>query len=83
MGTELVWAIGTGLITAGVWIGIVLFQRQNRLNAQTALLEELNRRMDQLEAVNQRLDALEERSDFAERVLTQQKDPSRLPPSAG
>ncbi len=41
--------------------------------------EELQRRMDELEDVQRRLSEVEERLDFAERLLTKQRDAERLP----
>ncbi len=41
--------------------------------------EELQRRMDELEDVQRRLSEVEERLDFAERLLTKQRDVERLP----
>ncbi len=41
--------------------------------------EELQRRLDALEDVQRRLSEVEERLDFAERLLTKQRDVERLP----
>lgn len=71
----------TGIITGGVWVGIVLLRRQYRLTEQQpALLDDIQRRLDELENAEKRLAELEERLDFAERLLTRQQDPARLPP---
>lgn len=43
-------------------------------------LEELQRRVETLEDVAYRVQDLEERMDFTERVLAQQKERGRLPP---
>jgi hypothetical protein len=45
-------------------------------------VEELQRRVESLEEVAYRVQDLEERLDFTERVLAQQKDRGRLPPDA-
>jgi hypothetical protein len=71
----------TGIITGGVWVGIVLLRRQYRLTEQQpALLDDIQRRLDELENAEKRLAELEERLDFAERLLTRRQDPARLPP---
>jgi hypothetical protein len=41
--------------------------------------EELQRRLDELQDVQRRLSEVEERLDFAERLLTKQRDVERLP----
>lgn len=71
----------TGIITGGVWVAIVLLRRQYRLTEQQpALLDDIQKRLDELENAEKRLAELEERLDFAERLLTRQQDPGRLPP---
>ncbi len=78
------WALLTGVVTGGVWLGIVLATRRNRLLEQDAyMLDEMRRRLELLESVEKRLAEVEERLDFAERMLTQQREPDRLPPPGG
>lgn len=55
---------------------------EGRHTADPALRDEmdhLRQRLEQLEATQHRLLELEERVDFAERLLTQRRDPERLP----
>lgn len=79
MSGTIVWALVTGFITGGVWVGIVLLRRQHKLSERQPLLfRELQERWDQLESVDQRLAEIEERLAFAERLLTQQRDAGRL-----
>jgi len=79
METTVIWALLTGLITGGVWVGIVFHQRQRRLGEEhESLRRELHRRMDALEAVDTQLAELEERLDFAERLLRTEDTPPRL-----
>ncbi len=68
------WALMNGLIIGAVWIGIVLWNRQKRLDDQQARLEEdLARRQEQLEEMHQRVAQLEQRLDFSERLLTTER----------
>ena len=70
MGTIVLWALLTGIVTGGVWAAIVLRGRQQRLGEQQKdMRRELERRLDELEGVETRLAELEERVDFAERLL--------------
>ncbi|MBI3983487.1 MAG: hypothetical protein HY337_11290 [Gemmatimonadetes bacterium] len=50
------------------------------VQALRAEVAELRRRLESAEDVANRVAELEERADFAERLLTQQRDRSRLPP---
>jgi len=50
--------------------------------ALTAELERLRARLAELESWNHRLAELEERVDFAERLLSQRREPERLGPEA-
>ncbi len=75
------WALSTGLVTGGVWMAIVLTQRQRALgDKQQIMLEDVERRSAALDQLEQRFAEVEERLDFAERMLAEQKQPSRLPP---
>lgn len=81
MGTTVIWALITGMVTGGVWVAIVLIARQRRLSeSQMAMRLELERRLDLLEGVDTRLAELEERVDFAERLLPDRQEGRRLPP---
>jgi type II secretory pathway component PulJ len=74
----------TGIVTGGVWAGIVLISRQRRLiETQPALLDDIQRRLDDLDNMDRRLADLEERLEFTERLLSKQQDPTRLPPPTG
>ena len=71
----IVWALLTGIITGGTWVGIVLWSRQRRLaGQQQALLEETHRRLAELDETYRRLAEVEERLDFAERILGEGQD---------
>jgi hypothetical protein len=71
------WALATGIVTGGVWAGIVLYQRQNRLGRRHQdMLEDLRYREDRLREVHERLGELEERLDFAERGLIEKGTPA-------
>ena len=75
------WALMTGVITGGVWVAIVLLRRQRPSAGQEReSLEDVQRRLDQLGHADTRLDEVEERLDFAERLLAQQRDAQRLEP---
>ena len=77
----ILWALLTGIVTGGVWLGIVLAGRQRRLSRQDpVLLEDMRERLLRLEDVEKRLAEVEERLDFAERLLARQREPERLPP---
>jgi hypothetical protein len=76
-----IWALLTGAITGGAWVGIVLLRRQHRASArQLQLVEEADRRLDELADVGERLAEVEERLNFAERLLAQDREEHRLPP---
>jgi hypothetical protein len=78
----LLWALLNGIITGGVLVGIVLVRRQRREAAeQLRLLGEVRRHLDDRENLETRVAALEERLDFAERMLTMQRENLPLPPS--
>ena len=81
MVNEILWALLTAGITGGVWVGIVLTNRQRRtLAEQQQLTEVLQRRLDAVEDVQGRLAEVEERLDFAERRLRQEPGVSRALP---
>lgn len=83
MGNTVIWALLTGLITGGTWMGIVLLQRQARLaNDQKAMRAELERRLDALEEVDEHIAELEDRLDFTERLLKTEREQQRLPPAS-
>jgi type II secretory pathway component PulJ len=74
----------TGIVTGGVWAGIVLISRQRRLiETQPALLDDIQRRLDDLDNMEKRLADMEERLEFTERLLSKQQDAARLPPPIG
>jgi hypothetical protein len=81
MTEPILWALLTGIVTGGVWLGIVLAGRQRRLSRQDpVLLEDMRERLLRLEDVEKRLAEVEERLDFAERLLARQREAERLPP---
>ncbi len=76
------WALLTGMVTGGAWVGIVLMRHQRRLaRLEPPPLDDVYRRLDELESAGQRLVEVEERLDFAERLLAQERS-ARLAPSA-
>jgi hypothetical protein len=82
MGAIVLWALAHGVITGGVCVGIVLVRRQRRLwKQQPLLLQDLQGRLEGLQNVERRLAEMEERLEFAERMLTKERD-ERLPASA-
>jgi hypothetical protein len=72
-GQVVLWALLTGGITGAVWVAIVMFGRQRRIEAERRGLDEVNERLDDLDAAEQRVAELEERLDFAERLLAQKR----------
>ena len=79
------WAIGVGfIILAGSLGGKVskrdLGQMFGDLRGRLGEVEELRSRLAELEDVQRRLGELEERMDFAERLLTKQREGERLAP---
>jgi biopolymer transport protein ExbB/TolQ len=56
-----------------------LSQAIDDLRGKVGGTEEQQRRLDELEDVQRRLSEVEERLDFAERLLTKQRDVERLP----
>lgn len=68
------WALATGGITGAVWVAIVMYQRQHRIDAERADVDALERRMDHLESADERVAELEERLDFAERLLAAHRE---------
>lgn len=73
------WALATGGITGAVWVAIVMFQRQHRIDAERADVDALERRMEHLEGADQRVAEIEERLDFAERLLAAHRDQAAAP----
>ena len=73
-GQVVLWALLTGGITGAVWVAIVMFQRQRRIDAERAGVDELEARMRDLEGSGQRVAELEERLDFAERLLAAHRE---------
>jgi hypothetical protein len=71
MTNVIVWALLTGLVTGGAWVGIVLGRQRRRLGRfDYREIEDLRRRVAELErGVGDRLSAAEERLDFVERLL--------------
>ncbi len=74
------WALATGFITGGVWVGILLLRRERRGAQPRAQIEDMQRRLDELDDVGTRLADIEERLDFTERLLAEERAAGRLPP---
>lgn len=71
------------LVFAGVAALRLLPSRKSRVVDQTEhneLLGDLQRRLDDLDQLTRRLAELEERVDFTERLVAQQRDGQRLAP---
>lgn len=78
------WALLSGGVTGGVWMGIVLLSRQRRLTAEhRELLEDRQRTLDELEVLGNRMIEMQDRLDFVERHLAAERDPERLAPPPG
>jgi hypothetical protein len=76
----LAWALLTGGITGGVWVGIVLVQRQQRLGGRhQAALADAQARLEALERSEERLVAAEERLDYTEHLLARASEATRSP----
>ena len=73
MGQIVLWALLTGGITGAVWVGIVMFGRQRRIDAGRRDLDDVNARLDDLDGAERRVAELEERLDFTERLLAQKR----------
>ncbi len=86
MSQLLLWALLNGVITGGVWVGIVMLKRQRRLaREQMEVLEDVRRHLDSQEQLQERLAQLEERLDFTERLLIEEREGRegrRLPPGS-
>ena len=75
------WALGTGLISGGVWVAIVLTRRQQELaERQQAMIGDVERRTAALDQLEQRFAEVEERLDFTERLLAEEREAKRLTP---
>jgi hypothetical protein len=70
------WALAIGVITGGVWVGIVLQRRQ--WEQQPLLHQELRNRLDGLQDLERRLADVEARLQFPERMLAKERDERRL-----
>ena len=73
MGQIVIWALATGGITGAVWVAIVMFGRQKRIDESRRGIDEIDARLDDLEVAERRVAELEERLDFAERLLAQKR----------
>ena len=68
------WALLTGGITGAVWVGIVLVSRHRRVaERQHAVLEDAADQLEAADDLSARLMEVEERMDFAERKLLEQR----------
>jgi hypothetical protein len=76
VGHIVLWALLTGGITGGAWVGIVLLRRQRRLTEeQWRLLEATRAQLDVMAETQARLSEAEARLDDAERALLQRPRP--------
>ena len=74
----ILWALATGLITGAVFATIILVGSRRREGELRAALEA---RDDELQGAREQMAELEDRIQFTERLLTQQKQDQRLPPA--
>src|SRR5438876_3389542 len=70
------------LVFTGIAVLRLLPSRKSRVAdpAERQALEDLQRRLDELDQLTQRLSELEERVDFTERLMAQQREGQRLGP---
>ena len=75
----IIWALLTGLISGGAWIGIVVLRHQRELDRyDDDDMLGMERRLAELEQVATRVAELEERVEFTERMLAAARAPARL-----
>ncbi len=79
-GQVVLWALLTGGITGAVWVAIVMFQRERRIDEERAGVDALDARLQRLEDSDQRVAELEERLDFAERLLAAHREEATRQP---
>ena len=73
-----VWALLTGFVTGGAWVGIVLvrlMRQQRQLGDEQERFRGDLHRLDEMEQVQARLAEMEERLEFTERLLTRHRQP--------
>lgn len=86
--------MGVGVIVISAFAGIAVLVRllprklpkgrdSRELSESLATVDELERRVGELEAGQRRMGELEERLDFAERLLSKQRDAERIAPPKG
>ena len=79
-GQVVLWALLTGGITGAVWVAIVMFRRERRIDEERAGVDMLDARLQRLEDSDQRVAELEERLDFAERLLAARREETAREP---
>ena len=72
------WAIGVAFIIIATQLGRVLSGRTSRRGVPPANDAEIGELRQSLETMQNRVAELEERVDFAERLLTKQREADRL-----
>jgi len=78
MGAIVAWALATGAITGGIWIGTVLVSHLRRLaREQLFLSAQLENRLEQLDRMETQLADVEGRLEFAERMIAAVDAPDR------
>ena len=80
LGQVVLWALLTGGITGAVWVAIVMFRRERRIDEERAGVDMLDARLQRLEHSDQRVAELEERLDFAERLLAARREETAREP---
>jgi hypothetical protein len=72
------WAVGVALIIIATQVARVISGRSSRRGMPPANDGEISELRQNLEAMQTRMTELEERVDFAERLLTKQREADRL-----
>jgi len=81
MGPAIIWAVLTGAICGGAWAVIVAAQREKRLaDRYAAMLDHVENQLAEMHDVVTRMTAVEDRMEYTERLLVQERDARTLPP---
>jgi hypothetical protein len=81
MGPAVIWAFLTGLITGGAWMVILAAQRERRLTERfAAMLDGVEDQLADMHDVVHRMTAVEDRMEYTERLLVQEREARTLPP---
>jgi hypothetical protein len=82
MGPAVIWAFLTGAISAGAWAVIVAAQREKRLaDRYAAMLDRVEDQLAEMQDAIHRVIAVEDRMEYTERLLVQEREARKLPPA--